>query len=143
MRERMELKGTHKFAAPPQAVWSALHNEDVLVHCVPGADTVTWQGENAVTVMVSGIGPLKGPFGGTVQVAESAAPTHMKFDVSRRQVNGSMTVDLAPDAGGTLLAYTVVANLSGALAAADNPLTRPILDGQVGKFFSCLESQIR
>lgn len=138
----MELKGTHKFAAPPQAVWDALHNSAVLQKCIPGVEEVTWQGESAIAARISGIGPLKGPYSGQVQVVEHTAPTHMKIALNRTSVSGTVTVDLTPDGTGTLLAYTANGNLSGALAMLDNPLTRPVVDGQIGQFFSRLGSQI-
>lgn len=141
-RYTMEIKGTHKFAAAPQAVWSALHNPTVLKNALPGVEEVSFEGDSAISARVSGIGPLKGPYSGTVQVVENSAPNHMKITLNRSSVSGSMTVDLAPDGTGTLLTYNAQGNLNGALAMLDNPLTRPLVDGQVGQFFSRLESQI-
>ena len=138
----MELKGTHKFAASPDAVWNALHNSALLQKCVPGVEEVAWQGENAIAIKISGIGPIKGPFGGQAQVVEHTAPNHMKVSVSRASVNGAVTVDLAPDGSGTLLTYNANGNVSGPLAIVDNPLTRPLVDSQINGFFSRLESQI-
>ncbi len=138
----MELKGTHKFAAPPQAVWDALHNSAVLKSCIPGVEDVQWQGENAIVASVSGIGPIKGPFSGQVQVVEHTNPSRLTVALNRTSVSGSVTVNLAPDGDGTLLTYSAVGNLNGALAVLDNPLTRPIIDGQIGNFFTKLESHI-
>lgn len=139
----MELTGTHTFAASPEAVWNALHNSDVLKNTIPGVESVAWQGESAITATISGIGPLKGPYSGTVQVAEHTAPSHLKIVRNGNSVSGSVTVDLAPNGSGTLLTYTAVGNLSGPLAIIDNPLTRPVIDSQIGQFFSRLESQIK
>lgn len=139
----MELKGTHKFAAPPQVVWNALHDSTVLKNCIPGAEEVAWRGEDAIAFMISGVGPLKGPFSGQVQVVEHTAPSHFKATVERTAISGSLAVDLAPDGSGTLLTYNAAGNVSGALGAlVDNPLTRPLIDGQISGFFKKLETQI-
>ncbi len=138
----MELTGTHTFAASPQAVWNALHNPDVLKSALPGVENVAWQGDSAVSATISGIGPLKGPYSGSVQVAESVAPSLLKLVRNGNSVSGSLTVQLAPNGAGTLLTYSAVANLGGPLAMLDNPLTRPVIDGQIGQVFSRLESHI-
>jgi len=138
----MELKGTHKFAVAPQVVWDALHNPTILKNCIPGIEEIAWQGENAINARISGIGPMKGPYGGTVTVLEHTAPSHLKIGLSRTSVSGNLSVDLAPDGAGTLLAYTAQGTLNGAFAMLDNPLTRPLIDGQIGQFFSKLDAQI-
>lgn len=138
----MEIKGTHSFAAAPQVVWDALHNSQVLKNAVPGVESVTWQGENAINATISGIGPIKGPYSGTVNVTEHTAPSHMKIERNGGQASGSLVVDLAPNGSGTMLSYVANASLSGALAMLDNPLTRPLIDNQIGQFFSKLESQL-
>lgn len=138
----MELTGTHTFAASPEAVWNALHNSEVLKNTIPGVESVTWQGESAVTATISGIGPIKGPFSGTVQVEEHTAPSRLKIVRNGNSVKGALTVDLTPSGSGTLLTYGATGNLSGPLAMLDNPLTRPVIDSQINQFFTRLESQI-
>src|SRR5262245_14345064 len=111
----MELNGTHKFAASPQAVWNALHDANVLKKSIPGADNVAWQGDSAFT-MTGGVGPFKGSL--TAQVVERTSPSHMKFAVNRASANGTLTVDLAPDGAGTLATYAANIDASGALGPA-------------------------
>jgi carbon monoxide dehydrogenase subunit G len=139
----MELKGTHKFTAPPQTVWDALHNADILRTCIPGIDEMTWKDANSLYAKVAGFGPLKGPYYFTVPVVEQTAPTYMKMAVNRTAISGSLDVTLSPEGAGTLLSYTAVASLSGPASVIDNPLTRPMVDGQINQIFSKLESQIR
>jgi carbon monoxide dehydrogenase subunit G len=134
----MELNGTHTFAAPPQAVWNALHNGSVLKNCIPGADEITWQGDSAVFVR-GGIGPIKG--GGTIQVAESTAPSHLKFVINRANVQGQLAVELAPNGGGTTLTYGGTVNAGGPYAAG-LAIAQGMIKGQVDQFFTKLESQL-
>lgn len=134
----MELNGTHTFAATPQAVWNALHNESVLKNCIPAADEVQWQGDSAVFVR-GGIGPIKG--GGTIQVTENTPPTHMKFVVNRTNVQGTLTVDLAPNGAGTLVTYAGTVNAGGPYAAG-LAVAQGLIKGQVDQFFTKLEGQM-
>jgi carbon monoxide dehydrogenase subunit G len=135
----MELNGTQKFSAAPQAVWDALHNDGVLKSAAPAADTIAWQGDNAVMVS-GGIGPIKGTL--TAQVVEQTAPSHMKLAVNRTQISGALTVDLAPDGGGTMLMYAGSITANGALSAG-LAMVQGMIKSQVDQFFSRLEAQVK
>lgn len=145
----MELKGTHRFNASPQAVWDALHNSATLQKCVPGAQEISWQGENTVHAFFTvGIGPFAGH--GVIldaQVTEHTAPSHLKLAVDRHGSHGSaeggITIDLRPDGAGTVLEYGGAVSLGGPAALLDNPLSRPLVNAQLGHFFTNLEQQIR
>lgn len=141
----MEIKGSHKFAAPPQAVWDALHNNAILQSSVPGADEVSWDGANAVTFHGSvGAGPINlAKVTVTAQVVEQSAPSHLKIGINRSVASGTVTVDIAPDGAGSMLTYNANMQLSGALAMADNPIVRNIADGKINDVFNKLDSQIR
>ncbi|MBF6589571.1 MAG: SRPBCC family protein [Ktedonobacterales bacterium] len=143
----MDLKGTHRFTANPQAVWDALHNDAALQASIPGAESVTWQGTDSVKIRLNvGIGPLKGTGTLLAQVAEQTAPSHLRLTFARKDdhntIDGSALMDLAADSTGTLLTYHVTAQFSGPVAVVDNPLTRPMVDSAVNKFFTQLERHI-
>jgi carbon monoxide dehydrogenase subunit G len=140
----MEIKGTHKFAAPPQRVWDALHNGLILKNAIPGAEMVDWQGNSSIVYRGSiGAGPLNlGTVTVDAQVVEQSAPTHMTVAINKASASGTVAIDLAPDGSGTVLTYTAAAQLSGPAAIADNFAMRPIVDGVIGQVFSRLESQI-
>src|SRR5262249_26131415 len=129
----MELRGTHTFAASPQAVWDGLHNPEVLKASIPAAKSVSWDGSDKLVFQAEvGIGPVKGSGWGDLKVVESNAPSHMKLEINRQgghnTVKGELVVDLAPNGSGTQLSYNGSAVLGGPIAALDNPLTRPLID---------------
>jgi|SRR5579884_430397 len=134
----MELKGTHTFAAPPQTVWNALHDSTILKNSIPGAESVAWQGDNAVTLS-GGMGPIKGTL--TAQV-ESQPPSRMTFTVNRSSLQGALTVDLAPSGSGTLVTYSATANASGPIGAAMTMAQGMIKKG-VDDFFAKMDSQLQ
>ena len=145
--EHMELNGTRNFAASPQAVWAALHDSAALQNAIPGAEEVSWQGDSAISARVKlGLGPIIGTFGLMAQVVEQSAPSHLKFAINRQGANnriqGNLTVDLAPDGAGTVLTYAGSAQLEGPIAMADNPLTRPLVQGAINQFFDNLAKQV-
>ena len=141
----MEIKGTHKFAAPPQAVWDALHNGEILKNCIPGAESVSWDGNNTIVYRGSvGAGPINlGTVTVDAQVVEQTAPSRLKIAVNKVSATGTVAIELAGDGAGTLLTYSATAQLSGPAAIADNFAMRPVVDGVIGQVFSKLDSQIK
>lgn len=143
----MDMNGTHTFSANRQAVWNALHNGAVLQSSIPGAEEVTWQGDSAVSARLNiGFGPVKGTFSGQAQVVEQTPPSHLKLAINRRGaasvIQAEVVIDLADAGTGTLLTYHGSAKLEGPIAFLDNPLTRPMVEGALGQFFSRFEKQI-
>jgi carbon monoxide dehydrogenase subunit G len=144
----MDLNGTYRFtAASPQAVWNTLHDSTALQNAIPGAEKVAWQGDSAIAARVKvGLGPISGTFGVQAQVVEETAPNHMKLAINRQGANnsiqGQMTVDLAADGTGTVLTYQLAATLSGPIAMADNPMTKPLVQKMADQVFANLEKQV-
>jgi uncharacterized protein len=135
----MEIKGTHKFAASPQAVWNALHDSTILQNCMPAGNSAQWQGTDAIAATV-GIGPIKGST--VARVTEQTPPNHMKVVASGGGVTASLTVDLVADGIGTVANYNAVAEGSGP-ASAGLAIAKPAIDSGIGAFFGRLESQIK
>jgi carbon monoxide dehydrogenase subunit G len=137
----MDINGTHRFAASPQRVWDALHNSSTMQSCIPGAQQASWQGDSLVINGGISMGPVNRSGTITIQASEQQSPSHMKLSISRASVSATATVDLAPDGSGTLATYNAHADLSGALAAA-GMVAKPIVEGQLKQFFSCLDSKV-
>jgi uncharacterized protein len=135
----MEIKGTHKFAASPQAVWNALHDSTILQNCMPAGNSAQWQGTDAIAATV-GLGPIKGST--VARVTEQTPPSHMKVEASGGGVTASLTVDLVADGPGTVANYNAVAEGNGA-ASAGLAIAKPVIDSGIGNFFGRLEGQIK
>jgi uncharacterized protein len=137
----MDLKGSQKFNANPQAVWDALHNAALLQSVMPGVTQLEWQGDNAIAIAGSlELGPLKQAIRGTISVPESNPPSHMRLSVARTGISAESTIDLAPDGTGTVLNYDAHATLSGAFAAAE--MAKPIVQSQLNGFFARLSEKM-
>jgi carbon monoxide dehydrogenase subunit G len=140
-RHFMDLKGSQKFNANPQAVWDALHNAALLKSVMPGASELEWQGDSAIAIAGTlELGPMKQSIRGTISVPESNPPSHMKLSVTRTGITAEANIDLVPDGTGTMLNYDAHANLSGAFAAAE--MAKPIVQSQMNGFFSRLNEKL-
>ena len=135
----MEIKGAHKFAASPQAVWDALHDSTILQNCLPAGNSAQWQGSDAISATV-GIGPIKGST--VAKVTQQTPPSHMKIEANGGGVAASLTVDLVADGAGTVANYNALAE-GGVAAGAGLAIAKPAIDSGINHFFSKLESQIK
>ncbi len=135
----MDIKGTHTFAsASPQAVWDALHNSATLQASAPAADSVQWQGENALAI-TGGVGPFKGSL--VANVTQQNPPNSMQLAASRGGVNGVVTLNLVPQGAGTLLTYDANIEGSGPIGLALGA-AKPLIEGQLNTFLNNLDKQI-
>ena len=66
----------------------------------------------------------------------------MKLAVNRTQINGTLTVDLAPDGAGTLLTYSGIAERQRGTQRWPSD-GAGLIKGQVDQFFSRLEGQVK
>lgn len=71
-----ELRQSVRIAAPPDKVWAALKDVNVLAKCLPGAEIESFDGRTARGRMVVRFGPIKASFGGEAEVSfDEAART--------------------------------------------------------------------
>lgn len=143
----MEIKGTQRFAAPPDAVWVALHDAGKLQQSIPGAQEVTWLSSNVLKILAGiDVGPLKGNGEVRAHIHEATPPSHLVVNViaegRRLSANALLTIDLTADGAGTALTYTGNASLGGAALALDTPVTRPVVNHVVAQFFSRLQQHM-
>ncbi len=138
----MDISGTHHFSASPDKVWDALHNGALLQSCIPGAQQIDWQGENAIHVVAGiSLGAFHQSATLTVQVIEHQAPSHIRLEGKSPNVSATTTVDLAADGTGTLLSYQAHADLGGPLTAVAM-LARPFVENQLAQVFTCLDGKL-
>jgi len=118
----MDFSGRYLIPAPPQIVWAALNDAEILKSCIPGCERMTKTDdthfEAAVTLK---IGPVKATFKGNVAL-ENLAPPHRATLKGEGQggvagfAKGEAEIVLTPEDGGTVLTYTAKANVGGKLA---------------------------
>ena len=118
----MEIKGEYKIAAPREKVFAALNDQAVLQACIPGCESLEKLSDTEMTAKVRlRIGPVSASFTGKVTLSDIDPPNGYKISGQGDGgvagfATGGATVKLEPKDGGTLLIYTVEAQIGGKLA---------------------------
>lgn len=142
----MDLSGSQKFNAPPQQVWNALMNPTVLQASIPGAKSVTVNGNQINIVVNVNVPFLSGEFNLDSTITQQTPPNHAVLAIDRNgsygSIKGTITIDLAADGPGTNLTYNAHLDLGGKIGMADNMLVKPAVQHQLNNFFKNVESKV-
>jgi uncharacterized protein len=137
----MEMNGQRQLGANQQQAWDALNDPAVLKQCVAGCEKMelTGQGRYAVGMAVK-IGPVSAKFTGNIEMTEVNAPDSytLNFDGQGGVAGfgkGSSKVVLTPNAQGTLLDYTVNAQVGGKIAQLGQRLIDGVAKNMADDFF--------
>jgi uncharacterized protein len=116
------MSGTQEINASPQSVWEALNNPEILRQCIPGCESLekTDEGGFAAKVVLK-IGPVKASFTGAVTLTNLNPPHSYTITGEGSggiagHAKGSADVSLEASESGTLLTYTVKADIGGKIA---------------------------
>ena len=118
----MTMNGEVQLAAPREAVWEKLNDPAVLKACIPGSEQLDKLSDTEFqAVVITKIGPVKAKFKGKVTLSDLDPPNGYKISGQGDGgvagfATGGATVKLEPKDGGTLLIYTVEAQIGGKLA---------------------------
>jgi carbon monoxide dehydrogenase subunit G len=126
LRERavmaMTMSGEYELPVPRETVWEKLNDAETLKACIPGAEQLDKLSDTELqAVVTTRIGPVKAKFKGKVTLSDLDPPNGYKISGQGDGgvagfAKGGATVKLTPKNGGTLLAYTVEAQIGGKLA---------------------------
>ena len=118
----MTMNGEYQLQAPQQTVWEKLNDPLVLKACIPGCESLDKLSDTEFqAVAVTKIGPVKAKFKGKVTLSDLDPPNGYRISGQGDGgvagfATGGATVKLEPKDGGTLLSYTVEAQIGGKLA---------------------------
>src|SRR5215467_10475844 len=121
-RMAMTMNGEVQLPAPREVVWEKLNDPEVLKVCIPGCESLEKLSDTEFqAVAVTKIGPVKAKFKGKVTLSDLDPPNGYKITGQGDGgvagfASGGATVKLEPKDGGTLLSYTVEAQIGGKLA---------------------------
>jgi len=138
----MDMTGEYKIEAPREAVWRALNDAEILKQCIPGCETLEKTSDNEFTADVRAkVGPVSARFGGKVQLTDLDPPNGYRISGEGQGgvagfAKGGAEVKLLPDGTGTLLSYTVNAQVGGKLAQIGARLIDATARKMADEFFS-------
>jgi carbon monoxide dehydrogenase subunit G len=138
----MKMTGEQCIPATQDAVWAALNDPSILKACLPGCESIELQSENEYRVtMLAAVGPVKARFNGKLAIRDANPPSGyaLAFEGSGGAAGfgkGEASVALAPVDGGTQLAYTASAEVSGKLAQVGSRLIDGVAKRMAAEFFA-------
>ncbi len=147
----MTMNGEYQLPAPQQTVWEALNDPAVLKACIPGCELLDKTSDNGFQAVATiKIGPVKAKFKGSVTLSDIDPPNGYKISGQGEGgvagfAKGGANVKLAPKDGGTLLSYTVEAQIGGKLAQLGqrliNGAAKKVADDFFGNFAKAVNPQ--
>jgi len=137
----MEMKGEKIILASKQVVWDALNDPDKLVQAIPGAQNVEKSDDENLTANVKiKIGPISAKFSGKIKLSDMNPPNSYTLTGEGSGgaagfAKGVAKVSLEDHDDGTVLRYTVEANVGGKLAQIGQRLIDTAANKLADEFF--------
>jgi len=141
------VSDTRTLAAPPDAVFAALLEPEVLKACVPGATEVSGTPDDGFSAtVVQKVGPVKATFKGVVTLSDMVPGQAITIDGEGKGgaagfAKGGAKVTLAPanEGAGTELSYDVEAKVGGKLAQLGSRIIDGFAKKMADQFFANLQ----
>ena len=144
----MEMNAEQHIPAPRETVWAALNNTEILKAAMPGCEEFEAVGEHEFVAKITAkVGPVKAKFKFNVSLTDVDPPNGYTINGEGQGgvagfAKGGASVSLTEEEGGTLLRYSVKANVGGKLAQLGARLidgtARKMADEFFGNFVSIL-----
>lgn len=144
----MQMNESREISAPPDVVWAALFDPEVLKQCVPGCEELTGSAETGFeAVVVQKVGPVKARFSGTIQITDVAEGTSATLSGEGKGgaagfARGAARVRVEPTTDGTLLSYDVDAKVGGKLAQLGSRIIDGFARKMADQFFDRFKAAI-
>ena len=137
----MTMSGEYQLPVAPEAVWEKLNDPATLKACIPGCEKLDKLSDTEFqAVATAKIGPVKATFKGKVTLSDLDPPNGYKISGQGDGgiagfAKGGAVVKLAPKDGGTLLSYSVDAQIGGKLAQIGQRLVNGAAKKMADDFF--------
>jgi len=138
----MTMTGEYQLGAPRDVVWAKLNDPEVLKSCIPGCEDLEKLSDTEFRATAKmKVGPVSARFKGKVNLTDLDPPNGYKIAGEGEGgvagfAKGGATVTLADSNGGTLLTYSVEAQIGGKLAQLGQRLINGSAKKMADQFFS-------
>ncbi len=145
----MEMSGQKLIPETRETVWKALNDPEILRKCVPGCQTLNKTSETEMEATASmKVGPVSAKFGGKISLSELNPPVSYRITGEGQGgvagfAKGSAFISLDEVEGGTMLNYSVDAQVGGKLAQLGGRLIDATARKMSEAFFENFASEIR
>ncbi len=143
----MKVAGEYRFDAPPEQVWEALLDPEVLAATMPGCQKLELTSENTYegTLDIK-VGPVQGRFQGKVKLDEIDPPNGYTMQLDGQGAPGfvkaTARVEIAGDGDGTRLTYDGDAQVGGRIASVGQRLLDSSAKAIIKQSLEGLEGQL-
>ena len=144
----MHMSDSREIAAPPEEVWAAILDPEVLKACVPGCQEMAGSPEDGFeATVVQKVGPVKATFKGAVTLSDVQEPSRLTLTGEGKGgaagfAKGSSTVELTPEGDGTKIVYNVEALVGGKLAQLGSRLIDSFSKRMADQFFERFQAVV-
>jgi len=145
----VKLSGSQLLPAPPEKVWAAFTDTEVLARCLPGTERLEPAGPDRYKAVVGfALAAISGKYNGTLEFADKKQPTSLTLKIEGKGTPGFMKgegrVTLAPAADGkdTELRYEGDAQVGGMIAAVGQRMIEVAARKIVSQFFERFSSEL-
>jgi hypothetical protein len=144
----MTMTGEVQLSATREVVWAKLNDPEVLKVCIPGCEELTKTSDTEFdAVATTKIGPVKARFKGHVHLTDLDPPNGYKISGEGSGgvagfAKGGAAVALAEKDGGTLLTYSVEAQIGGKLAQLGQRLVNGAAKKLADDFFQKFAAEV-
>jgi hypothetical protein len=142
------MSGSYEIEAPNTTVWQALNDVNMLKLCIPGCEEIKKNSETELeAIVIAKVGPVKAKFKGIVRLSDIQPPKSYTISGEGKGgaagfAKGEAKVELNTIPMGTILSYTVSANVGGKLAQIGGRLIDSTAKKLADQFFSELSDQL-
>ena len=145
----MNMHGSYRFQAERAAVFAALLDPSVLKATIPGCQDAWYSAEHGHMKVRLGtpVPGLEGPYDITVDILEREEPHRLVIQAGRQgHIGGTITtvtrITLVDESEGSALTYATTAELSGPVAAVNNPLFLGMAEHMLKTFFKRINASL-
>ncbi|HEV2612209.1 MAG TPA: carbon monoxide dehydrogenase subunit G [Noviherbaspirillum sp.] len=145
----MDISSIQIVPAPPDRVWAALNDPQLLKACITGCEAIERIADNEYKVAMSvKIGPVNAKFAGTIVLVDLKPPQSYTLHFEGQggmagHAKGVAQVVLSPDGEATKLAYTASAQIGGKLAQIGSRLVDGAANKMAADFFAALARELK
>jgi len=137
----MNMTGEYILTAPPETVWRALNDPEILKQAIPGCESLEKVSDTELRAQVGmRVGPLQAKWSGSVTLSDLDPPHGYTISGSGSgglagSAKGGAKVRLEPHAQGTRLVYEAQAQVAGKLAQLGSRLIDSTAKMMATQFF--------
>ena len=144
----MTMQGEVALPADRATVWAALNDAEILKSCIPGCQSLEKTSDTSFSAVAKlKIGPVSATFKGAVQLSEMDPSNGYRITGEGEGgiagfAKGGALVKLSDHESGTLLSYSVEANVGGKIAQLGSRLIDGVAKKMADEFFNNFAARV-